>query len=264
MYFDLITILVILVLITGLITLVDKVFWRKSRLRQAGEMPFIIEQARSLFPVLVAVLLIRSCGMQIMHIPSGSLEPTVMPGDFVFVTQYNYGIRLPMLNTIIIPTSQPKRGDIVVFKWPVDPQTNLIKRVIGLPGDKISLINNVLYINGQIAPQRLIGQATDNDGDVNASWPVNVLVENLDGIQHRIYQCELQTPCPSHTPDFYNFVVPAGSYFMMGDNRDNSDDSRSWGVVPMRLIEGKAQIILFNFSWQHGFNMSRVGLGLTN
>lgn len=260
MNLDFLFILVALTLISGIIILIDKFYWSNQRTTSVKK-PLLVEYSYSFFSVFLIVVLIRSFVGQIFHVPTGSLEPTVMPGDFILVTQYNYGLKLPIVNKKIVPIGTPKRGDIVVFFWPVNPNVNFVKRLIGLPGDKISYINQVLYVNGQMAPQKPVGYNVDeNESGVKHSWSVQRMEEDLSGIKHQIYQCSSTADCPSQTPDFYNVEVPPGYYFMMGDNRDNSEDSRIWGFVPEKDLVGKAQFVLFN--WHKGPDFSRIGKSL--
>lgn len=248
MNIDFLLLITALTFISGLICLVDKCCWQKSRAK-VDKLPLIIEYARSFFSVFLAVLIIRSFIGQVFHVPTGSLKPTVMPGDFMLVTQYNYGLTLPVANIKIVPIGEPKRGDIVVFRWPVNKKVNFVKRVIGLPGDTISYINNTFVINGTVIPQKFIGYAMDDNGGNTRSWPVKVMEEDLLGIKHKIYVCADHNNCPSKAVDFYNITVPQGAYFMVGDNRDNSQDSRVWGHVFAKDLIGKAQIVVFN--WSH-------------
>jgi signal peptidase I len=256
MNFDFLFILAALTLISGLIYLLDVLSWAKKRTANAKP-PLGVEYARSFFPIFLAVLIIRSFIGQIFHVPTGSLEPTVMPGDFMAVTQYNYGLRVPVINKKILPTSEPKRGDIVVFTWPVNPKVNFVKRVIGLPGDTISFMQGIFSINGKVMPQTFVEYAMDNNGANTSTWPVKIMIEDLGGVKHKIYVCADLSQCPSATSDFYNLVVPANHYFMVGDNRNNSGDSRIWGFVPEENLIGKGQIIIFN--WGDNFTWRRIG-----
>jgi signal peptidase I len=256
MNFDFLFILAALTLISGLIYLVDILSWSKQRSAK-DKLPLIVEYSRSFFPIFLAVLIIRSFIGQIFHVPTGSLEPTVMPGDFMVVTQYNYGLRVPVINKKILPTGEPQRGDIVVFAWPVNPKINFVKRLIGLPGDKIDYVDGVFSINGKVMPQTFDAYAMDSNDGNTTTWPVKILTENLDGIQHKIYACADLSKCPSTTADFHNLIVPANQYFMIGDNRNNSEDSRIWGFVPEENIIGKAQIIVFN--WGNTIDWRRIG-----
>lgn len=273
MIWDFPTILLVLSVLSGFIVLGDIFYCRYLR-KQGHEIatdkyPLVIDYARAFFPVLVIVLLIRSFIAQPYRVPTGSLEPTVMPGDFILVTEYNYGLRMPGWHKTLIKTGDPKTGQIALFRWPVNPQVNFVKRVIGMPGDKISYINKVLYINGKKQEQTLVGNATDTDGPGTPTWKVKVMEENLMGVKHKIYLCNDHVgPCADSTPhDFYNLVVPANTYFMMGDNRDNSDDSRSWGFMPESHFIGQARFVFLNWNswttnWSQKIQWNRTGIKL--
>lgn len=246
-------VLTLAVIVSGLVYLLDIVWFAKRRNAIQRTMPSWIEQARSFFPILLLVLVIRSFIAQPFHVPSGSLEPTVLPGDFVLTNQFIYGLRLPVINTKVISIHEPKRGDIVVFRWPVNPQVDLVKRVIGLPGDHIVYKNKQLIINGIPASLTEIGPATDYEPGGNLD--VIAYEEDLLGVKHKI----LINPNAYGTGDL-DITVPANAYFMMGDNRDNSDDSRTWGPMPEANIVGKAEWILLSFDPQtHKFRWDRSG-----
>lgn len=244
--------------ISGVIILIDKYFWRKNRLAAGDKKePKGVELSRSLFPVFFVVLIIRSFIVQLFVVPTGSLAPTIMPKAFIVVNQFAYGLRLPVTESKFIPTGHPKRGDIVVFHSPVQPRKDLIKRVIGLPGDQVSYVDKVFYINGKKATQKFIGYTTYGDGD-GPKWTVKIMQENLLGVKHNIYVCpKSSTACPGARMniDFKNLVVPKGEYLMVGDNRDDSDDGRFWGFVPERDIMGKGWRVLF--SWNSATNSFR-------
>lgn len=245
-------ILTLAVFLTGLIALVDILFFEKNR-RPNQKPNFIFENARSLFPVLLIVLLIRSFIVQPFRVPTGSLEPTVMPGDFLLVNQFAYGLRLPVINTKIMSVGEPKRGQIAVFRWPVNPHIDFVKRVIGIPGDHIMYQNKVLYINGVEAKQTYIGMSVDEEPGGNI--PVQQYLENIDGVTHKINI----NPNGGETADF-DLIVPEGQYFMMGDNRDDSADSRSWGFVPEENLIGKGFLIWMSWDSQtHRIRFSRLG-----
>jgi signal peptidase I len=252
-----ITILSCAVLFSGIITLIDHFLWQpKRKLAGIAKQPKVVEYSRSFFPVLFIVLFIRSFIGQLFVVPTGSLEPTIMPKAYIIVNQFAYGLRLPIAETKFLPIGEPKRGDIVLFHSPAVPNMDLIKRVIGLPGDRISYVNKVLYINDQAAPQTFVAYATDGNSDQGPAWAVKVMEEDLLGVKHRIYVCAPSTAnCPTNNIDFKNLVVPAGEYFMMGDNRDDSADSRYWGFVPERNIMGKGWRVLL--SWNTATNSMR-------
>ncbi len=262
-------ILTVAVLITGMIWLLDVLFLASRRkrkvaaaaaanvseeqLQKLGTMSLIVEYSRSFFPILLIVLLIRSFLVQPFRVPTGSLEPTVMPGDFIAVNQYAYGLRLPVLHTKALKVGEPKVGDIVVFRWPPNPSIDYVKRVIGVPGDHVVYKNKVLYINGKKAPQTLIGDAFD----IEPQTPVPVLEkqEDLMGVKHMIFV----RPNYNESGDF-SVVVPKGEYFMMGDNRDNSSDSRFWGFVPEHNIIGKAFLVWMSWdSHDKSVRWKRIG-----
>lgn len=214
--------------------------------------PWLVEYARSFFPVMLLVLVLRSFIAEPFRIPSGSMMPTLLVGDFILVNKFTYGIRLPVFNNKIIELNKPQRGDIVVFRYPKDPTVDYIKRVIGLPGDKIEYSDKKLTINDQPIEQKLlgsyqgIGQGVEMDG-------AEQLLENLQTVNHDI----LIRP-DAHSVEFA-YTVPQGQYFVMGDNRDNSNDSRYWGFVPEANLVGKAFFIWMNWDWQaHGIGFERI------
>jgi len=221
----------------------------------------LVSYARSFLPILVVIFIIRTFIAHPVYVPTGSLEPTVMPGDFVLINAYVYGLRLPFLHETLVKISSPKHGDIIQFisppKGPHPGKEDLIKRVVGIPGDHLSYINKILYINGKKKPQKYIGSTTANDGS-GRTLQVNIYQENLDGVIHDIYR----------DPDmaavnFNNIVVPKGEYFMMGDNRDDSDDSRYWGFMPSSDIIGKASYVIINRHIVNDkYQFKRIGLKL--
>lgn len=236
--------LTMLVIISGAITLMDSLIFAPLRRRKKIAHPSVlIEYARSFFPILLLVLLLRSFLAEPFRIPSGSEKPDLLIGDFILANKFSYGIRLPVLHKKIISIGEPKRGDIMVFLWPKNPSVYFIKRVIGLPGDVITYKNKVLTINGQIATQTLIGEKTDEGA--NESYPVLLKREDLLGVQHEIYLR------PDQPATDFSVTVPPGNYFMMGDNRDNSLDSRYWGFVPEKDLIGKAMWVFFSWDNEH-------------
>ncbi len=242
-------ILVILSLISGLIYLLDIIFWAKKR--TADQKPNkIIEYARSFFPVFFVVLILRSFLIEPFRIPSGSLEPTLLVGDFVAVNKFAYGLKLPVIEKKVVSIADPKTGEVAVFRWPPDPSYDYIKRVIGVPGDKISYHNKVLTINGKEAKQTFVEYTIDE----SSGKPVAKYSENLNGVIHNIF---VRTDVPA--VDF-DIVVPEGSYFMMGDNRDDSADSRFWGFVPSSYFRGKAFLVWMSWDSKTGtVRWSKIG-----
>ncbi len=215
--------------------------------------PLLVEYARSFFPVVLIVLLLRSFLVEPFRIPSGSMMPTLLIGDFILVNKFSYGVRLPVLNNKIIELGEPQRGDIVVFRFPKQPTVDYIKRVIGLPGDRIAYFDKKVYVNGQLVSQLSEGRYQGVGQGANMTG-AELLTEDLTGVKHSI----LISPGLSSVEDV--FVVPQGHYFVMGDNRDNSNDSRYWGMVPEGNLVGKAFFIWMNWDWENnGIAFDRIG-----
>lgn len=268
MNLDFPAIMVLLVFITGVIWAADAAFFApRRRSASAGDaddtsLPVIVEYARSFFPVFVVVLLLRSFLAEPFRIPSNSMMPTLLTGDFILVNKFTYGIRLPVLDRKVIDLGSPQRGDVMVFKSPTDMVTPFIKRVIGVPGDEIRYQDKTLYLNGNKVPQKLLGAYTGTGsgaGMTGASWRQ----ELLEGAPHDILVRERRRGSRLYAERGEGrWLVPAGQYFMMGDNRDNSHDSRFWGFVPDDMIVGKAFVIWFNWDWGHGIDFGRIGDGI--
>jgi signal peptidase I len=215
--------------------------------------PLLVEYARSFFPVVLVVLLLRSFLVEPFRIPSGSMMPTLLVGDFILVNKFTYGVRLPVLNTKVIELGEPERGDIVVFRFPKQPSVDYIKRVIGLPGDRIGYFGKKIYVNGQVVNQTPISRY-QGVGQGASMTGAEHLEEDLTGVKHSI----LISPGVPTVEDV--FVVPQGHYFVMGDNRDNSNDSRYWGFVPEANLVGKAFFIWMNWDWENnGIAFDRPG-----
>ncbi|MBB5209992.1 signal peptidase I [Microbulbifer hydrolyticus] len=234
-------ILLLLVVVTGVIWLVDALFLARGRRTRAAkgqqeQEPVVVEYAKSFFPVLAIVFVLRSFLVEPFQIPSASMDPTLQVGDFILVNKYAYGLRLPVSRTKVLSIGEPKRGDVMVFFPPHANDTYYIKRVIGLPGDQIRVVNNQLFINGKPAPQELIQALPPGNPQKEFLW------EEIDGRRHLM----AKQVRPSTYGNVRTLVVPEGHYFMMGDNRDNSLDSRKWGFVPEKDIVGKAFAI-----WMH-------------
>lgn len=247
-------------LITGVISLFDYLFLsakRKARYQNSKlpiKLPILIDYARSFFPILLLVFLFRAFVFEPFRIPSGSLEPTLLTGDFILVNKYDYGVRLPVIHQKIIKKDEPARGDILVFRWPPNPSINFIKRVIGVPGDKISYINKELFVNGKKIPQSLLRQTVAR-GEEGAQWEVLEKEEDFLGIKHHIYIDPKKS-----SQDYRDLIVPSGMFFVMGDNRDDSADSRFWGFVPEKNIVGKAVLVWMSWNNQdYKVRWSRIG-----
>ncbi|WP_020394555.1 signal peptidase I [Thiolinea disciformis] len=244
--------LVVATLITGLISLIYWLMTRGKPKTEGGLEPWYVEYARSFFPVLLVVLLLRSFVFEPFRIPSGSMLPTLEIGDFILVNKFTYGLRLPVTHHKLLALNEPKTGDVVVFRFPKNPKVDYIKRVIGVPGDTIEWRNKELFINGTPALNKSIGEynAVDQDNRVTVT---NRFSESLGSVQHDI----LQVPIASGPVG--KIIVPDGHYFVMGDNRDMSNDSRYWGLVPEENLVGKAILIWFHFNMGgDGLNLSRI------
>ncbi|MCP5155178.1 MAG: signal peptidase I [Ectothiorhodospiraceae bacterium] len=263
MRFDFPTVMVLLVVVTGVIWAFDAAVLARRRRESAaaalaagsGEVPApsrLVEYARSFFPVFLIVLVLRSFLVEPFRIPSGSMMPTLLIGDFILVNKFEYGIRLPILDFKLIELGAPERGDVVVFRSPEDPSVPFIKRVVGLPGDEIAYYRKTLYVNGAAVEQRPVGEYTAS-GSASGMNGATLLREVLGAHPHDIL---VQPGMPSAEG---KMVVPEGNYFVMGDNRDNSRDSRYWGTVPDELLIGRAFRIWMHWTWEHGIEWARIG-----
>ncbi|ASK18439.1 MULTISPECIES: signal peptidase I [Halomonadaceae] len=246
--------LVIAVALSGAIYLLD-VLWlrpkRRERLAAAEaattegldgttretllKEPWPIDYSRSFFPVLLVVLVVRSFIIEPFQIPSGSMKPTLEVGDFILVNKFAYGLRLPVLHSRFLEVDDPERGDVMVFRFPEEPSVNFIKRVVGLPGDRIRYEGKQLYVNGEPVTKALIEEGPE------LSPQQLLLEEQLGSVSHYIYNNPRDPG-----PQMREVVVPDGHYFTMGDNRDHSNDSRYWGFVPEDNIVGRAFAV-----WMH-------------
>lgn len=234
--------MVLLVIVTGVIWLVDSLFWAPKRDKEHKE-PLVVEYARSFFPIILLVLVIRSFIAEPFRIPSASMLPTLHIGDFILVNKFSYGIRLPVINSKIVDTGEPERGDVVVFRFPQNPHVDYIKRVIGLPGDRVGYFDKTIYINGEPVPQQPKIKTADLNGVPDR---IELRHEQLGDVEHDILHDPKRRLIEGET------VVPPGHYFVMGDNRDNSNDSRFWGTVPEQNLVGKAFLIWMSWSWDNG------------
>jgi len=267
MNFDLPTFLVVATLVSGLIWLLDRVLFAPRRQRRLGDEakePVLVDYARSFFPIFLIVLVIRSFVVEPFRIPSGSMMPSLLVGDFILVNKFTYGLRLPVSDTKVLELGEPERGDVVVFRFPKDKSIDYIKRVVGLPGDRIAYRGKMLYINGE-AMGYVKNGIYEGDGGARESGAI-LATENLAGVEHPI----LVNP---RAPDFGfgcgvlaagEVTVPEGEYFMMGDNRDNSNDGRCWGFVPEDHLVGKAFAIWMNWDPERpGFPVAWERIGET-
>jgi signal peptidase I len=258
------TAMLVFALITGVVWGLDKLVWQKKR----GQQPVAdwVEYGRGFFPVILVVFLLRSFLVEPFQIPSSSMRPGLIVGDFILVNKYAFGLRLPVTNEVVIPVGKPEHGDVMVFNYPVNPQVNYIKRVVGLPGDTIEYRNKKLTVNGQAVP---IVSAGEHSYIEQGVYEVRNLqfTEKMGSHQfNTLNMADTPTLSLSEVGDFpgrencrydeSGFVckVPANQYFTMGDNRDHSADSRYWGFVDDRYVVGKAFLIWMNFK-----HLDRVG-----
>ena len=213
-----------------------------------------VEYCKSFFPVILAVLLLRSFLVEPFRIPSNSMMPTLLTGDFILVNKFTYGIRLPVLNSKVVEVGEPERGDVVVFRYPKDPSVDYIKRIVGLPGDKVGYYNKIVYINGEPAGQVPAGVYIGVGSGISMSG-ASERQEQLGEVLHDV----LVMP---RTPGLEGeYLVGEDEYFVMGDNRDNSNDSRYWGPVPESNLVGKAFRIWMNWDGANGgADWSRIGM----
>jgi signal peptidase I len=257
---DFALILVVATLVTGLIWAFDAMFLQRGRVTAAAggaaaKEPVVVEYAKSFFPILLLVLVIRSFLFEPFRIPSGSMMPTLLEGDFIFVNKFSYGLRLPVINTKFLEIGEPQHGDVVVFKLPSDPNVNYIKRIVGRPGDVVNYDqgSKQITINGQPVPIELLGPYQGDPG-------VQLAREKLGEHEHEVLLTRGRLSLGG------TYVVPEGHYFVMGDNRDNSRDSRFPGVefIPEDRLVGKAVRIWMNWRWpsEGGPLWSRIGKGI--
>jgi signal peptidase I len=258
--------------LTGLIWLADRLFWAPGRRLEQQRLlargvdsanagmalkePLIVEYARAFFPVIFAVLILRSFVFEPFRIPSNSMMPTLLTGDFILVNKFTYGIRLPVVDKKIIDVNTPQRGDVIVFRYPVNPAQDYIKRVVGVPGDHILYEDKILYINGEEVEQQPQGIYTGVGAGSGLTGSA-LQLEQLGTAEHNIL---LRTGDASVGK--YEVTVPPEAYFVMGDNRDNSADSRVWGFVPEKNLVGKAFRIWMNWDLTNAdgaITWSRIG-----
>jgi signal peptidase I len=256
-------ILTLLLFVSFVAWLLEKfLFGPKRKAKGVEQQPWWIEYTAGLFPVIFVVFFLRSFIAEPFKIPSGSMLPTLLIGDLILVNKFSYGIRLPVIHSKIVETGAPKRGDVAVFRYPPDPNVDYIKRVVGLPGDTVQFQDQKLTINGQLVDLKPGGEFYDPDR-LNYSPQYS---EKLGEIDHKVLT-ELGKSSSISSQGKFPFwencqydrngltcKVPQGHYFMMGDNRDNSLDSRYWGFVPEGNLVGRAFFVWMNFS-----NFKRIG-----
>jgi len=260
--------LVVVGALSGVIWALDRAFFARRRAAAATAAgtpiervrePIAVEYARSFFPVIILVLVIRSFIFEPFRIPSDSMMPTLFDGDFIFVSKFSYGLRLPVTNTLLVATGTPQRGDVIVFRLPPNPKINYIKRLVGLPGDRIRVDErDQLYVNGVPMPQEPGPSYTGPKQNLSNYTDVPTAYEQLGAKRHLIMFARQGVTAGE-------WVVPAGHYFFMGDNRNNSKDSR-WqddpeapGFVPAQNLVGKAVRIWLNLDTRDGPLWNRIG-----
>ena len=254
MDFDFSFFLVIATFVTGLIW---GAYWLwlifSSQKYDEKSEPLLVEYARSFFPIVLIVLLLRSFLVEPFRIPSASMMPTLLIGDFILVNKFAYGVRMPVLDNKIVDIGEPERGDIVVFRFPGNPSIDYIKRVVGLPGDRVTYYKKKIQINGQPVKYVSLGRYQGVGQGQNMTG-AELLLEDLTGTEHDIL---INRGAPTVEGVY---IVPEGHYFVMGDNRDNSNDSRYWGTVPEANLVGKAFFIWMSWDWQNkGVGFDRIG-----
>jgi signal peptidase I len=258
-------ILFVALVVTGVIWLIDRILFAPRRGKE-GKEPLLTEYSRSFFPVILIVFLLRSFLVEPFRIPSGSMMPTLLIGDFILVNKFTYGIRIPVINKKIVEVHNPQRGDVMVFRYPQDPSLDYIKRVIGVPGDKVEYRDKKLTINGQPLDYQRDGTYTYVKAGLNYV-SAEIYKEKMGDRTHtEMVEADAPPILPGQIQPFqyqencaydergFTCRVPEGEYFMMGDNRDASNDSRYWGFVPDRNIVGKAFFIWLNLD-----DLKRIG-----
>jgi signal peptidase I len=258
--------MLLLLLVSGIVALLDRVRLRAKR-KEGEPEPQWVEYSKSFFPVILAVFLLRSFVVEPFKIPSGSMIPTLQVGDYILVNKFTLGVRLPVLNVKVLDVNEPQRGDVMVFRYPEDTSQNFIKRVVGLPGDLVEYRDKKLFINGVVQQQAREGEYNYPDDKRGTLVHTQRYQENLGGHAHPVLVMDDTPPLNvmsvrnfpgrdncTYTEKSFSCKVPPGNYFMMGDNRDNSSDSRYWGFVPDKLIVGKAFAI-----WMNWGEMKRIG-----
>ncbi len=260
--------LVVLTFASGLVWLIDALFFARRRKAAAGLLddgkdPVLVDYAKAFFPVLAIVLTLRSFVAEPFRIPSNSMMPTLLTGDFILVNKFAYGLRLPISNRKVISIGEPKRGDVIVFKPPQAPEQDWIKRIVGLPGDTVSYKDNMVTVNGQRFAYKRLGDYVGKGSGAEMTG-ASLLTEELPGRPHAVLELD---KVPYVDQGDGEWTVPAGEYLVMGDNRDRSEDGRFFGFLPEGNIRGKAFLIWLNCDELSGlcsknFDTSRIGTSI--
>lgn len=261
-------VLFILLVVTGIIWLLDYFIFRHNR-APSEEEPWWIEYPKSFFPIILIVFSLRSFVIEPFKIPSGSMIPTLQVGDFILVNKYTYGLRLPVINKKVLDINIPKRGEVMVFRYPEDPSIDYIKRIVGVPGDTVIYQNKQLIINDTPVKIEFEGEYkyvesglgyiyTDHFKEyLGDDGHMTIINQEVPGLQiSSVRQFPHRENC-TYSRTGFTCLVPEGSYFTLGDNRDSSSDSRYWGFVPEQNIVGKAFMIWWNFN-----DFDRIGLSI--
>lgn len=266
MHFDLEMILLVGTLLTGGVWLLDKLVLRSARVESeavSGDVavakgdeddsePWYVEYSRSFFPVLLIVLVLRAFVAEPFRIPSGSMIPTLHIGDFILVNKFAYGLRMPVTHQKILSLGEPERGDVAVFRYPRNTKLDYIKRIVGLPGDRVAFKGKKVFINGKAPEYENLGEYKEQSDEQGGQYLQ--LREDFFGVEHSI----LINPDRGNVEG--EVVVPDGHYFVVGDNRDNSNDSRYWGFVPEENLVGRAMVIWMNWNFDKGqVDFGRIG-----
>ncbi|MEP1384094.1 MAG: signal peptidase I [Paraglaciecola sp.] len=261
--------LVVLTVVSGLIWLIDSLMFASKRRERSGisskeqdvQLPWLVDTAQQIFPVIAFVMVLRSFLYEPFQIPSGSMMPTLLVGDFILVEKFSYGLKDPVARKKFVDLGSPERGDVVVFKFPPNPSLDYIKRVVGLPGDTVIYRNKQLQIKPacdtaeNCAPMKTVELNFESRGDAYQQFsPLEKYTEQLGDVSHQIYR---KTGRSNYTSRYFQqpgtqideWIVPEGQYFVMGDNRDNSEDGRFWGFVPDENLVGKAVAIWVSFEF---------------
>ncbi len=246
-------------------TLVSALIWLPYRILRgkSATHPYLVANARSFLPVFLIVLLVRSFAVEPFRIPSGSMMPNLLIGDFILVNKFIYGLRLPVTKTKLLDISEPKRGDVIVFRWPQNERLDYIKRVIGVPGDTVRYVNKTVILNGEPVGLTPVGRYQATGSGLHAQGYQHSQEQLPSNVTHDI----LMNPrAPDINPGCTfmgsrTVTVPAGHYLVMGDNRDDSNDGRCWGFVPEQNLVGQAFLVWLNWDWEAPgwINWQRIG-----